>query len=49
LKLEEYVYEIKRAEEIGILTAQSKERTGALSNLEREFVEAKLNESMERS
>ena len=49
LKLEEYAFEIKRAEEVGIMTARSKERTGALSNLEREFVEAKLNESMERS
>lgn len=49
LKLEEYAFEIKRAEEVGIMTAQSKERTGSLSNLEREFVEGKLNESMERS
>jgi hypothetical protein len=49
LKLEEYSFEIKRAEEVGIMTARSKERTGALANLEREFVEAKLKESMERS
>lgn len=49
LKLEEYAFEIKRAEEVGIMTAKSKERTGALSNLEREFVEGKLNESMYKS
>ena len=49
LKLEEYAFEIKRAEEVGIMTAKSKERVGRLSNLEREFVEGKLNESMNRS
>jgi hypothetical protein len=49
LKLEEYTFEIKRSEEVGVMTAQAKERTGALSNLEREFVEGKLNESMYKS
>ena len=49
LKIEEYSFEIKRAEEVGVMTAKSKERTGRLSNLEREFVEGKLNESMRRS
>lgn len=49
LKIEEYAFEVKRAEEVGIMTASSKERTGALSNLEREFVEGKLNESMYKS
>ena len=49
LKIEEYAFEIKRAEEVGIMTARSKERVGRLSNLEREFVEGKLNDSMYRS
>jgi hypothetical protein len=49
LKLEEYAFEIKRAEDVGVMTAKAKERTGALSNLEREFVEGKLNESMYKS
>ena len=46
LKLEEYGFEIKRSEEVGILTANAKERTGRLTNLEREFVEERLNKSM---
>jgi len=49
LKLEEYTFEIKRAEEIGIMTAQAKERTARLPNLEREFVEQRLSQSMFRS
>ena len=49
LKLEEYVFEIRRAEVIGIKTAEAKERTARLSNLEREFVEERLSESMLRS
>jgi len=49
LKLEEYAFEIKRAEEVGVMNANTKERVGRLSNLEREFVEGKLNESMNRS
>jgi len=49
LKIEEYGYEINRAEKIGILTAQSKERVLNLPNLEREFVEHRLNRSMNRS
>lgn len=49
LKIEEYAFEVKRSEEIGVMTARSKERTGRLSNLEREYVEGKLNESMYKS
>lgn len=46
LKLEEYGFEIKRSEEVGIMTAKSKERGGRLTNLEREFVEERINKSM---
>jgi len=49
LKLEEYTFEIQRAEEVGIMTAQAKERTARLPNLEREFVEQRLSQSMFRS
>lgn len=46
LKLEEYVYEIKRAEEIGILTAAARERIATLSDLEKEYVESQLTRRM---
>jgi hypothetical protein len=49
LKIEEYVFEIKRAEVVGIETAAAKERTTRLPNLEREFVEERLSHSMFRS
>lgn len=49
LKLEEYNFEISRAEVVGIKTAEAKERTSRLPNLEREFVEERLNGSMYRS
>lgn len=49
LKLEEYVFEISRAEVVGIKTAEAKERTARLPNLEREFVEERLSQSMFRS
>ncbi len=46
LKIEEFGFEIKRSEEVGVMTAKSKENVGRLSNLEREFVEERLNKSM---
>jgi len=49
LKIEEYSFEIKRAEVVGIKTAEAKERTARLPNLEREFVERRLSQSMFRS
>jgi hypothetical protein len=49
LKLEEYKFEIKRSEDVGIMTAKIKERGGRLTNLEREFVEERINKSMYRS
>ena len=49
LKLEEYGFEIRRAEVVGIKTAEAKERIARLPNLEREFVEERLSQSMFRS
>jgi hypothetical protein len=49
LRLEEYPFEVSRAENIGVMTANAKERTVSLPNLEREFVEERLSRSMFRS
>jgi hypothetical protein len=49
LKLEEYVHEIQRAERVGVLTAKARQRIETLTDLEREYVENRLNRSMNAS